>query len=106
MTNDALLRIAEKEQRTNLIVCPIGDRSVHRTWLSGPGLPNFDLFLIYYGNGPDTSARDATYYCRRHGFKFEHLHFVVTEHAETLKKYDRIWCPDDDIACDTGGINE
>ncbi len=106
MPNEIQLRIADSEQRRNLIICPIGDRSVHRTWLGGPASPDFDLFLIYYGNGPDVSTADAKYYFRRRGFKFEHLHFVVTEHADTLNKYDRIWCPDDDIACDTGSINE
>ena len=25
--------------------------------------------------------------------------------AETLRQYDRIWCPDDDIACDTAAVN-
>lgn len=89
----------------NLIISPIGDRSVHRTWLAGPGKPNFDLFLLYYGNGPDDAARDAKYYVRRKGFKWEHLHYVAEEHAATLQQYDHIWCPDDDIACDTAGVN-
>lgn len=89
----------------NLIICPIGDRSVHHTWLNGPGTPDFDLFLMYYGNGPDVVARDARYYFRRKGFKFEHLHFAATEHAATLRQYDHIWCPDDDIACSTADVN-
>ncbi len=98
-------RTTDNESRTNLIICPIGDRSVHRSWIAGPGQANFDLFLMYYGSGPDAAAADAGYYCRRKGFKFEHLHFVATEHAATLQKYERIWCPDDDIACDTAGVN-
>ena len=43
--------------------------------------------------------------CRRKGFKFELLHHVAQEHRSTLAKYDRIWCPDDDIACCTSDLN-
>lgn len=89
----------------NLILCPIGDRSQHRTWLSGPGKPNFDLFLFDYGSGTGPAKQDARYYIQRKGFKFEHLHFAATECADILAQYDRIWCPDDDIACDTAGVN-
>jgi hypothetical protein len=98
-------QIMNHEQKTNLVICPIGDKSVHRTWLAGPAAPNFDLFLIYFGNAPDSAAADAKYYFRHKGFKWELLHFAVTEHADTLRKYDRIWCPDDDIACDTAAVN-
>lgn len=89
----------------NLVITPIGDRSVHRTWLAGPDEPNFDLFLIYYGDGADTAQADAKYYLRRKGFKWEHMHYVVEEHGQTLSQYDRIWCPDDDVACSTADVN-
>ncbi len=62
----------------NLIISTVGDTSCHRTWLAGPETPNFDLFLIYYGDGPDAAAADAKYYLRRKGFKFELLHHIVT----------------------------
>jgi hypothetical protein len=90
----------------NLIISPIGDRSVHQTWIAGPEKSNFDLFLLYYGNGEDVAANDAKFYVRRKGFKWEHLHYVAEEHAEVIEQYDRIWCPDDDIACDTAGVNQ
>lgn len=89
----------------NLILCPIGNRSKHRTWLEGPGRPNFDLFLLDYTDGEPTAKQDAQYYFQRKGFKFEHLHFAATECSDILSQYDRIWCPDDDIACDTEGVN-
>jgi hypothetical protein len=92
-------------QTKNLVICPIGDRSVHAMWTAGPAAPNYDLFLIYYGNGPDSAAADAKYYVRRKGFKWEHLHHVAEEYASTLQQYDRIWCPDDDIACTTADVN-
>lgn len=89
----------------NLIVSSIGDHSCHRAWLGGPEKPDFDLLLIYYGNGPDTAAADADYYIRKKGFKFEHLHFILQHHAEILHKYERIWCPDNDLVCDTKNVN-
>ena len=87
------------------MISPIGDRSVHRSWLAGPDKPNFDLFLLYYGDGADTAEADAKYYVRRKGFKWEHMHYVAEAHAATLSQYDRIWCPDDDVACDTAGVH-
>ena len=89
----------------NLIICTIGDKSCHRTWIAGPETPNFDLFLIYYGDGPDVAKADAQHYLRRKGFKFELLHHVAQEHRSTLANYDRIWCPDDDVACCTSDLN-
>lgn len=89
----------------NLVISPIGDRSVYRTWIAGPDRPNFDLFLLYYGDGVDTAQADAKYYVRRKGFKWEHMSHVAEAHAATLSQYDRIWCPDDDVACDTAGVN-
>ena len=90
----------------NLVISPIGDNSKHRTWIEGPGSPNFDMFLIYYGDGPDSAAGDAKYYLRNKGFKWEHIHLVADKHRDTLRQYDYIWCPDDDIACDTAGVNK
>ncbi len=90
---------------SNLIICPIGDSSQHLTWLTGPEAKSFDLFLIYYGNGADVGAADAQHYVRRKGFKFELLSHLVHQHRATLEKYERIWCPTDDIACSTGDLN-
>ncbi len=89
----------------NLVICTVGDTSCHRTWLAGPETPNFDVFLIYYGDGPDAAAGDAQFYVRRKGFKFALLDFVVNQHRGTLENYDRIWCPDDDIASCTRDVN-
>jgi hypothetical protein len=89
----------------NLIICTIGDKSCHPTWIAGPETSDFDLFLIYYGDGPDAAIADAQHYLRRKGFKFELLHHVAQEHRGMLAKYDHIWCPDDDIACSTRDLN-
>ena len=44
--------------------------------------------------------------CRNKGFKWEHINLVAEQHRDTVRQYDYIWCPDDDIACDTAGVNK
>jgi hypothetical protein len=89
----------------NLVISTIGDGSVHRSWLSEPSERQFDLFLIYYGDQDDFARRDATYYERRKGFKWELLDYVTRQHADVLLRYSNIWCPDNDIRASTRDVN-
>jgi hypothetical protein len=91
--------------RRNLIISPIGDGSVHTSWLSDPALRSFDLFLIYYGDRGDFGRAQANHYLRRKGFKWELIDHVLAHHGETLARYTNIWCPDNDICADTRSIN-
>lgn len=91
--------------RRNLIICPIGDGSVHNSWLSHPELRSFDLFLIYYGDREGVGQAEATYRLRRKGFKWELIDHVIKEYGETVGRYANIWCPDNDIRADTLTIN-
>jgi hypothetical protein len=91
--------------RCNLIVSPVAETSVHRSWLSDPESRTFDLFLINYGNQADFGRAEATHYLRRKGFKWELLHHVFANHDEILGRYANIWCPDSDIRVDTPGID-
>ncbi len=91
--------------RRNLIISPIGDSSVHASWLSRPALRSFDLFLIYYGQSDDFGRGDATHYLHRKGFKWELVDHVCAQHADVLDRYANIWCPDNDIRLDTAGVN-
>lgn len=91
--------------RSNLIISPIGDSSVHRTWLSDPEARTFDVLLIYYGNQGDFGREDADHYLRRQGFKYELLALALAEMPEVLARYRNIWCPDNDIAADTASVN-
>lgn len=91
--------------RQNLIISPIGDSSVHRTWLSDPAARSFDLLLIYYGNQGDFGRSDADLYVRKQGFKFELLAHALAEMPDVLAGYRNIWCPDNDIAADTASVN-
>ncbi|HKD38197.1 MAG TPA: hypothetical protein VKB78_15395, partial [Pirellulales bacterium] len=90
---------------TNLIIAPIGDGNVLDSWLDRPDDRQFDLFVIDFRPGPRMPPPLAAHFLNRPGFKFEHLDFIAEHLAEVLNCYDRIWCPDDDIALDTLAIN-
>jgi len=91
--------------RRNLIITPIGNGNVIDTWFDRPEDRDFDLFAIDFRPGPREAPRYADYFVQRAGFKFELLDFVARKHAAELRRYERIWCPDDDIALDTASIN-
>jgi hypothetical protein len=89
----------------NMILTALGDGNVLDTWLDRPDERKFDLFVIDFRPGPRVAPSHATFFVERAGFKFEHLDFVAAHFAPELRRYDRIWCPDDDIALDTASIN-
>ena len=91
--------------RRNLIISPIGDSSVHASWLSDPRLCTFDLFLIYYGDRDSFGRDEATHYVKRKGFKWELVDYTIKQHGDLLARYTNIWCPDNDIRADTRAIN-
>jgi hypothetical protein len=91
--------------RRNLIISPIGDDSVHESWLSHPTERSFDLFLIHYGQRTDFGRRHADHYAQRQGFKWELLHWAVNEHGALVNQYQNVWLPDNDVRADTLSIN-
>lgn len=91
--------------RRNLIISPIGDGSVHASWLSESQVRSFDLFLIYYGQRSGFGRDEADHYLERRGFKWELFHYALKHHGEILGRYANIWCPDNDIRADTRSIN-
>ncbi len=89
----------------NLVVSPVGDASLHPTWLSESGQRRFDLGLIYFGRQPDRYRTDADHYLQQTGFKFHLVEQMLSELGSRLDDYDYIWCPDDDLASSTLDIN-
>jgi len=89
----------------NLVIAPVGDKSVHESWLSGPEAPKFDLYLMHFGSRPGFGRADATYYLERKGFKYGLLDHVIKQQGDLFRRYDNIWCPDDDLRVDTAGVN-
>lgn len=91
--------------RRNLVISPIGEGSVHESWLDQPELRTFDLFLINYSDHADWGRSEADHYVERKGFKYELLDHVLKHHRATLDRYTNIWCPDADIRASTCDVN-
>jgi len=93
-----------KTTRRFLVVARVGDRSLHRHWLSG-GERNFDLYLSYYGADPDKFSEDAEYWYGRKGPKWPILADHVREDAAIFEAYEAVWLPDDDLLIDAKQIS-
>jgi hypothetical protein len=90
--------------KKNLVLAPVGDESVHRSWLSG-GQRGFDLGLIYFGDQRRRFADDADYYYACKGIKYSLLYDIIELLGSSLSQYDFLWFPDDDIAAEAPQIN-
>lgn len=91
--------------RRNLVISAVGDESVHETWLSQEPARSFDVALIYFGDRIGRYANQAEHYEEQKGIKYRLIYEFFTKHHNIASQYDLIWCPDDDIACDTKSIN-
>jgi hypothetical protein len=89
----------------NLVISPIGDDSVHGSWIADRAGRTFDLFLIYYGQRADFGRADADHYLARQGFKWELLDYALRQHRDVVAQYDRIWLPDADVRAGTAAVN-
>jgi len=87
--------------RNALIIGRVGDGSLHRSWINGPGAEDraFDLHLSYYGARenpfPDLAA-DATI-THDPGLKFPGLNVCIDKLGARLAAYEWICFVDDDI---------
>lgn len=91
--------------KKNLVIAAVGDESVHAAWLAGKDR-SFDVALVYFGDRPGQFERDAEYYIRRKGIKYALLHELLTgELTETVRRYERVWLPDDDVSASAEQIN-
>ncbi len=89
----------------NLVISPVGDCSLHPTWLSDAAGRQFDLALVYFGEQPDRYRDEADYYLPQRGFKFHLFEAMLRLLGSRLDQYDSIWCPDDDLAATTADLN-
>lgn len=102
MTDSLQINVKGPRSR-RLVFSSFGDHDNIRCWLRGRR--HFDLWLCYYGDGPDRYRDDSTYYFRRKGGKFPNLHYAYNQWRHLLDRYDAIFVADDDIIIDAGGIN-
>ena len=92
----------QKPRKENLVISTVGDQSLHFHWL--PTVEsNYDLALIYYGDG-EGYTDEVALHIKRKGPKYHLLHDIIQERPEILD-YKYIWMPDDDIALTSGQIH-
>jgi hypothetical protein len=89
----------------NLVIVVAGDSSLHKTWTSG-SKPEFDLFVVYYGDMGDRYRKDGMYYDFAKGTKFLIVDAMIEKHKDLFDHYDAILIPDDDMFFDATGINK
>ena len=91
----------------NLVISTVGDKSLHKTWLSKD--KNFDLILLYYGDNPDVSlsyTQDTKLVFQGKGFKWHLIKALLLGKPELIQNYDYIWFPDDDVKIDPTDVNK
>jgi hypothetical protein len=81
----------------NLVVVRAGDKSLHEGWLA-PGR-SWDLVVSYFGDDPDRWRQPGVRRIDHKGSKWVGLHTLLTSGQIDWRAYDRIWLPDDDLAC-------
>ncbi|WP_417356850.1 hypothetical protein [Gallaecimonas pentaromativorans] len=87
----------------NLVICCVGDGSLHPQWLEGQ--KDFDLFLIYFGGQSGLYREQCQHYAEAKGSKWQLLSSQIAANWDWIKEYDAIWLPDDDIKTDAANIN-
>jgi hypothetical protein len=87
---------------SNLVFTSAGDRSNLRAWLHGRR--DFDLWVVYYGNGPSPFQELGDVHNSRKGSKFQNLHYCYRQWPEVFARYEAVMVMDDDIIIDATGI--
>lgn len=84
--------------KKNLVIGCVGPTSLHKHWLDGDR--DFDVFLVYYGDGGDCYKHDSDYYARVKGTKFN-----IVGSLDIPLGYEYIFIPDDDLFMSSQDIN-
>jgi hypothetical protein len=93
--------------RRNLVIVRAGDNSLHEHWISAdPAERSFDLVVNYYGDDPARYRRDDVVRIDSKGPKWPALHALLTDGQLDWSGYERIWLPDDDLACEPAAIEQ
>ena len=97
-----LYKIAAQPRRY-LVFTSAGNRNVVSSWLAGTR--DFDLWVVWYAEGPDGLESGADYYLRRAGAKFQNLHYCLSRWPELFDGYEAVMVVDDDIRISPSKIN-
>ena len=89
------LRKTATKPRRYLVFTSAGDRHTVPAWLAATR--DFDLWVAWYGQGPDILESGADYYLRRAGSKFQNLHYCFQRWPDLFDRYEAVMVMDDDI---------
>lgn len=81
----------------NLVIVRAGDKSLHEGWLAPQR--GFDMVVSYFGDDPARWRQPGVRRIDGKGSKWVGLHALLTSGELDWRAYDRIWLPDDDLAC-------
>ena len=90
--------------RRYLVFTSAGDRNAVASWL-GPSR-EFDLWVVWYGQGEAPLEQMADYHLCRSGSKFQNLHFCFQRWPELLERYEAVMVMDDDVLISTAKLND
>lgn len=85
-----------------LIICPVGKRSCHKTWMNED--LKADTVLICFEDD-ELYSDESKYYFHMKGMKWNLIAYVVSEMKDILGLYKYVWLPDDDIKIETAVLN-
>lgn len=87
--------------RPNLVVVRASDTSLHPRWLASKqaGERNWDLIVNYFGDDPEKWQGGDWVRIASKSRKLPALHDLFLEHEHIIRKYEYVWCPDDDLDC-------
>lgn len=92
--------------RRNLVIVRAGNSSLHPKWLAGARERSWDLLVNYFGDDPDKYKDQDIVRIDSKGPKWPALKALIETHRAIIDRYDYVWLPDDDIACNANDINK
>jgi len=93
-------------RKRNLVIVRAGDKSLHPDWLGPAGSErSWDLVVSYFGDDPDIHRRPDVVRFDGKGPKWGGLHALLNSGRLDWQAYERIWLPDDDLACTPESID-
>lgn len=92
--------------KRNLVILRGGDKSLHADWLGPVGRErSWDMVVSYFGDDPAMHQRPDVLRIDGKGPKWLGLHALLTSGQIDWQRYERIWLPDDDLACTPESID-
>jgi hypothetical protein len=84
--------------KPRLVVCRVGDHSLHREWVGDPATRSYDVWLDYWGDRDESdTANGAVWSVGRGTTKWPRMASLLAERADAARSYRSVWFPDDDL---------